>query len=264
MRRVVDQNIAQIATRFVDARRSASVLTDYPGITPVDLSDAYAIQDSAIALIAGEIVGWKVGRINPPIGDVDRLAGPIYTCVNAASTDAPAAMRVFAGGFAAAEAEYLLRIGTAPNPAQRHFSIDEAATLIDAVHVGIEIASSPFGGINDHGAGVTISDFGNNNGLVIGPAVHGWRTTDLLGWPVELMINGAVIGAGVASAMLDGPFGAARFLVELMAERGIALKPGQWISTGAVTGVHPVAVGDRVQARFDARLTVDCTVEAEG
>ena len=86
MRRVVDQNIAQIATRFVDARRSASVLTDYPGITPVDLSDAYAIQDSAIALIAGEIVGWKVGRINPPIGDVDRLAGPIYTCVNAAST----------------------------------------------------------------------------------------------------------------------------------------------------------------------------------
>ncbi len=264
MRRDVDQNIAQIATRFVDARRSASVLTDYPGIIPADLSDAYAVQDSAIALSAGEIVGWKVGRINPPIGDVDRLAGPIYTCVEATSSDAPAAMRVFAGGFAAAEAEYLLRIGTAPNPAQQHFSIDEAAALIDAVHIGIEIASSPFGGINDHGAGVTISDFGNNNGLVIGPAVHGWRTTDLLGWPVELMINGILIGAGMASTMLDGPFGAARFLFELMAERGIALKPGQWISTGAVTGVHPVAVGDRVQARFDARLTVECAIEAEG
>jgi 2-keto-4-pentenoate hydratase len=264
MRRDIDDNIAQIASRFVDARRSASVLTDYPGIIPTGLSDAYAVQDLAIALSAGEIVGWKVGRINPPIGDVDRLAGPIFTSVDAATSDGPAAMRVFAGGFAAAEAEYLLRIGTAPDPAQRSFSIAQATALIDAVHVGIEIASSPFGGINDHGAGVTISDFGNNNGLVIGPAIENWRTDDLLGWPVELMINGTLIGAGMASTMLDGPFGAARFLFELMAERGIALRPGQWISTGAVTGVHPVAVGDRVQARFDARLTVDCAIKAEG
>jgi 2-keto-4-pentenoate hydratase len=62
--------------------------------------------------------------------------------------------------------------------------------------------------------------------------------------------------------MLDGPFGAARFLFELMAARGIALDAGQWISTGAVTGVHPVRIGDRVVARFDDRLTVECSIEA--
>jgi 2-keto-4-pentenoate hydratase len=47
-----------------------------------------------------------------------------------------------------------------------------------------------------------------------------------------------------------------------MAARGIALEAGQWISTGAVTGVHPVRIGDRVEARFDDRLAVECTIKA--
>ena len=78
-------------------------------------------------------------------------------------------MPVFADGFAAGEAEFLLRIGAAPPAGKTAFTLDEAAELIDAVHVGIEIASSPLRGDQrarpDRG---TISDFGNNNGLVIG------------------------------------------------------------------------------------------------
>jgi 2-keto-4-pentenoate hydratase len=62
--------------------------------------------------------------------------------------------------------------------------------------------------------------------------------------------------------MLDGAIGAARFLFGALAMRGIAIEPGQWISSGAVTGVHPVGVGDRVEARFDDRFTVACGIEA--
>jgi len=51
--------------------------------------------------------------------------------------------------------------------------------------------------------------------------------------------------------MLDGPFGAARFLLENLAQRGIAPKPGWWISSGEITGVHEVASGDIVQASFE-------------
>ena len=46
--------------------------------------------------------------------------------------------------------------------------------------------------------------------------------------------------------MLDGPFGAACFLFNHLARRGIAVPPGTWISSGAVTGVHRVAIGDHV------------------
>ncbi|MEO5493607.1 MAG: fumarylacetoacetate hydrolase family protein [Sphingomonas sp.] len=255
-------NIVRIARSFVDARRAGHALLDYPGDMPAALDDAYAVQDAAIELTDAEVAGWKVGRINPPIEGTNRLAGPIFADQIVFARASPIAMPVFADGFAAAESEFLLRIGATPDRAKTSYTIDEARDVIDAVHIGIEIASSPFPGINENGPGVTISDFGNNNGLVVGEGVANWREIDLNDWLVHLSINGARVGAATTATMLDGPFGAARFLFEAMAARGIALKPGQWISTGAVTGVHPVKVGDRVEATFDGRLTIDCTIKA--
>ena len=259
----IDGNIAGIAEAFVTGRQTATAVADYPGTKPADLSEAYAVQDAAIALFGGKVVGWKVGRINPPIEGVNRLTGPIFAAqVFHYDGATPLPMPIFADGFGAGESELLIQVGTQPDPAKTSYTMEEAIALIGAVHVGIEIASSPFPGINENGPLVTISDFGNNNGLVVGPAIEGWRDIDLNAMPVELHVNGERIGAATAAAMLDGPIGAARFLFEHMAARGIVLKPGTWISSGAVTGVHPVAVGDEVEARFDDRFSIRCTITA--
>jgi len=257
-----NDNTTRIAKTFVEARREGGVVPEFPGDVPVTLDDVYAVQDAALLLADGVVAGWKVGRINPPLDGIDRLTGPIFADQIVQAGADPVAMPVFAQGFAAAEAEFLLRIGTAPDPAKRTYTTDEARAMIDAVHVGIEIASSPFPGINALGPTVTVSDFGNNNGLVVGADAEGWRDGDVNDWPVELWINDERIGAATSATMLDGPFGAARYLFEHMAARGIALSPGQWISTGAVTGVHPVAIGDRVETRFDGRFAVHCTIKA--
>lgn len=249
-----------IARAFVTARAAGNALPDYPGVKPASLDRAYAVQDEAIALADRPVAGWKVGRINPPVDGADRLTGPIFS--DQVSRDDDPAMPVFRDGFAAAEAEFLLRIGASPDPAKTHYTSDEAAALIDAVHVGIEIASSPFPGINENGPAVTVSDFGNNNGLVIGAGLPDWRALDLTAWPVELHVNGECIGAQTGAAVPGGPFAAAAFLFGHMAARGVALQPGQWISSGAVTGVHRVAVGDTVEAKFDGRLSVRCTIAA--
>ncbi|RHW16718.1 2-keto-4-pentenoate hydratase [Sphingomonas gilva] len=258
----MDQGQA-IAQAFVAARRAARGLSEYPGPIPATLDQAYAIQDRAIALAGDAVAGWKVGRINPPLDaelGSNRLAGPIFADQVTAADGGP--MPVFAEGFAAAEAEFLLRIGAAPDPAKLSYSHDEALALIDAVHVGLEIASSPFPGINDLGPLVTISDFGNNHGLVVGAEVPGWRDLGFVDWPVRLLIDGEEAGAANAATMLDGPVGAAAFLFGCLAARGIALRPGQWISSGAVTGVHPVRVGQAVTALFDDGMTVSCTIDA--
>lgn len=252
-----------IAKAFVAARRDARGLTEYPGTAPTTLVDAYAIQDRALALAGADVAGWKVGRINAPLDGqlgTNRLAGPIFANTVRPHLPDPA-MPIFGEGFGAAEAEFLLRIGTAPDPAKTSYTLEEAANLIDAVHVGLEIASSPFPGINAHGPLVTISDFGNNHGLVVGEAIADWRAAELLDWPVTLSIDGVEIGAATARAMLDGPVGAARFLFEALAVRGIALRPGQWISSGAVTGVHEVSPGAQVTATF-RDMRVSCTIEA--
>lgn len=258
-----DDNLKGIARAFVAARRAGEALAAYPGDRPAGLAAAYAVQDEAIALFAEPIGGWKVGRINPPIDGIDRLAGPIFARQIVVASDKPPAMPIFADGFGAAEAEFLLRIGTAPDPAKTNYTNEEAAALIDAVHVGIEVASSPYPGINADGAFVTISDFGNNNGLVVGPAITDWRDHDLNDWLIELDIDRRLIGSKTAASMLDGPFGAARFLFEHMAARGIALEAGQWISSGAVTGVHQVGVGASVECRFGDDYRVACTISAQ-
>jgi 2-keto-4-pentenoate hydratase len=171
-------------------------------------------------------------------------------------------MPVFDKGFAAAEAEFLLRIGQAPEPGKASFTLEEAASLIDVVHIGIEVASSPLRAINDLGPIAVASDFGNNNGLVIGAAVQDWHASGFEEWSVTTRIDGGEVGAGRASTFPDGAIGSARFLFELMAHRDIQLRPGQWISSGAVTGVHDAKPGHAVEARFGDGFSVCCRLTA--
>ena len=107
-----------------------------------------------------------------------------------------------------------------------------------------------------------VSDFGNNNGLVVGTEIPEWRTSDFEQWQVSCRIGGETAGTGQAAAFPDGAIGAARFLFELMARRGIALRAGQWISSGAVTGVHRAHPGQTVEARFGESLSVACELVA--
>lgn len=256
---------AEIARRFLGARRLAAPLPDYPGLPPVSLDEAYAIQDTALGQSAEVVGGWKVGRINPPLSDrygADRLAGPIFVSTISAAEPASTG-RIFTEGFGAAEAEFLFRIGNAPDPGKTSFTLEEAIAHIDAVHIGIEIASSPFPGINELGPAVTVSDFGNNNGLIIGTPVEDWRSGAFADIDVHVKINGAVAGTGRASGFTDGATGSVRFLLENVARRGMAIKPGDWISTGAVSGVHPVREGDRVEANFGPLGIVECTIVAQ-
>ena len=256
---------SRIAGRFLAARRAAAGLDDYPGDFPATLDEAYAIQDEAIARWGRPVIGWKVGRVPPPLIEcfgTDRLAGPIFRQERSAGNGAALEMPVFAEGFAAGEAEFLLRIRTAPPPGKHDFTLAEAADLIGAVHAGIEVASSPLGRINELGPIAVISDFGNNNGLVIGPEIAGWRTSGFEDWEVVATIDGAEVGRGRAAGFPDGAIGAARFLFELMARRGIALSAGQWISSGAVTGVHSAKPGQSVEARFRDDLRVICKLAA--
>ncbi|WP_206238766.1 2-keto-4-pentenoate hydratase [Novosphingobium terrae] len=257
--------IDKVASAFVQARRDATGLATYPGTKPQDMAEAYAIQNRALALEDRTVVGWKVGRVPPPHVErlgTDRLAGPIFadTVIWAAPGAAPE-MPVFAEGFAAVEAEFMAHVApgfTGAVPA------DDAGTLaiLDDLRIGIEIASSPYPGINEDGPTVTVSDFGNNHGLILGAVLEGWRTLDLRSLPLSTAINGEIVGEATAAAMLDGPLGAVRFLLANLIERGIDTSKGLWVSTGAVTGVHAIAVGQSATASFGPYGQVSCRIVA--
>lgn len=108
------QQTRAIAGAFVAARQEARALDGFPGVQPAVLADSYKIQDEAIALWPTEVVGWKIGRVQPHQVEAlgaERLAGPIFEenvwVANGAAVNFP----VFDKGFAAVEAEYVFRVG---------------------------------------------------------------------------------------------------------------------------------------------------------
>ena len=250
-----------IARALIDARARKTPLTAYPGAMPQTMAEAYAIQDSAIALDGRRVGGWKVGRIAPDLVTRyggNRLTGPIFADEIVSAAERPV-MPVYADGFAAAEAEVLLCFGEVGT---RHYDIDSVKGCIADVRTGIEIASSPFPEINRHGPAVTASDYGNNKGLILGPPIADWQSADLISMPVEMAIDGETVGTATMEAMLDGPFGSALFLIGILRARGIAIPPGTWVSAGAITGIHEIRPGQRAEAVFDGKIRVGCSIKS--
>lgn len=244
----------EIAAKFLAARRSGTALADYPGAMPATLAEAYAIQDAAIALRGEPVAGWKIGRIHSPLAEAlgtTRLIGPVAEsqCRRLDDTGTGTGYRI-AGGFGAIEAELMLRIGRDVAPEAQDWSPAEALALIDAAHIGFEIASSPFAGINTNGPLVTISDWGNNHGLLIGPAIADWQSRDLDGLACAMTLDGEPVGSGTPAAFPGGIAGSLLALLDNLAWRGITLRAGTWISTGAITGVHEASAGQIAVAEF--------------
>lgn len=249
-----------IARAFTDARRTGRAVPAYPGAQPDSMDAAYAVQDDAIALWPDRIAGWKLGRINAPWDarfGAGRLAGPIFAKnVWAAEDDRPTPFAVIEGGFAAVEAEYVLEL--ADTAAERgDWTAESAAELVGRVFTGVEIAGSPFPGINDHGPAVTASDFGNNAGLILGAEIADWRER-LSGLTCSVTIDGQVIGTGGAASIPNGPLDSLAFLLNLLHHRGRRLEAGQLISTGAATGVHQIFPGQSSVADFGPDGRIAC------
>lgn len=259
---------ASAAAEFVKARRAATALPGYPGPIPTRLADSYACQDAAIDLWGDRIVGWKVGLISPEIASdpgVGRLAGPIFAKQVQRAGTGVADFPVFVGGFAAVEAEFVLRLGVHAPAGKTDWTQDAARELVEAMHFGIETAGSPLATINDLGPTVVASDFGNNAGLILGGEIEGWRERSLASLVAETQIDGAVVGRGDGASVPGGPFEALRFLLELQARRGRPLKAGDLISTGAATGIHVIVERQTAQARFGRDGTIRCrAVKAVG
>lgn len=256
------------AARFVDARLRAGALSAFPGALPEGLEQAYAIQDVAIDLWPDKIGGWKVGFIAPEWqrqSGIERIVGPIFRDhIQRASAGKVAELAVFDGGFSAAEAELVFRIGRNADKERMRWNPEEAQELVDAMHIGVENAGSPLASVNELGPLVTISDFGNNAGLIVGPAIESWSTARLQTLAAKMIIDGVTVGCGTAADIQGGPLTALAFALELCARRGRPLLAGQWVSTGAVTGVHRIRPGQEICADFGALGRIQCrAVKAE-
>jgi 2-keto-4-pentenoate hydratase len=247
------------ARAFVSARESAVPLADFPGPLPRDMRYAYSVQEAAIRLKPDTVAGWKVGLVQPaeqPVLGTTRLAGPIFSST-VFRADAAVRLPAIPGGFAALEVELVAAVGRDAPPEKIDWTLEEAATMVGAWHIGIEFAASPLPTINDLGAAVVVCDFGNNSGLVVGAKVQLDDPSQLL---CRATIDGKQVGHANAGAIPGGPLESVRFLLGHLAARRRPLRAGDWVSTGAITGVHRIFPGQRGSAELIDRERIDVSI----
>ncbi len=258
-----------IARHFVEARRAGRSLAEFPGAIPADLVTAYQVQDMAIGRWDDAVVGWKVGYIaaerRDGSGD-ERLLGPVFSRKLWNATGSIVEIPVFsgAGGFAAVEAEYVLRLDADAPADKLDWTPDEAAALPARLFTGVEVASSPLATINVLGPRVVVSDFGNNNGLVLGTEIVDWARLDEARLLARTEIDGNVVGIGGASNLPGGLRAAYAFALARSARRGRPLRRGDLIATGNATGIHDIAVGQQAVIRFEGYGEISCRAVAAG
>ena len=259
--------LAAIAAGFVAARRQGSALDAFPGDIPGDLVTAYQVQDLAIARWPDTVVGWKVGYIaaerRDGSGD-ERLLGPIFSRQLWNATGSSTPIPVFVGGFAAVEAEYVLRLDADAPAGKLDWTPEEAAALPATLFTGVEVASSPLATINQLGPRVVVSDFGNNNGLVLGPQIPAWTTLDESSLLAQTWVGDLHVGSGGAGHLPGGLRAAFAFALSRSARRGRPLKAGDYIATGNATGIHDITAGQQARVEFAGHARLDCHPVAAG
>jgi len=255
-------NADDTASQFVNARLQARPLTAFPGILAPDLAAAYDCQLRAIARWPDRIAGWKVARIGATWHSryaEERLIGPVFARNVHPFTGIPVDCPVFDGGLAAVEAEIGIVVSADAAPGKTDWNAGSATELVGQVCIGVEIASSPLATLNDLGPGAVVSDFGNNWGVILGAPLNDWRSASAL--PVETYIDGALVGS--APVVPGGaPLEALAFAANKAALLGLPLRGGAYISTGMITGVHDIRVGQRARLVFADRGEILCRITA--
>ena len=233
--------------------REGRSLTRFPGVVPASMAEAYRIQELAMSRWQDSLAGWKIGYISADrrMADPDRLVGPIWRqqCHQSEEQRFPAEVGIFESGFAAVEAELVIRLGhDLPARNGGGWTAEEVAGLEQHLLVGIEVASSPILDINSLGPTVIAADFGNNNGLVLGSVVADWPA----GAPLQLAcyVDGQLVGEGSAEN-LPGGIHRSGDCPEHPRQPGETGASGHGLATGAITGIHPIRPGQhcRVEVR---------------
>jgi 2-keto-4-pentenoate hydratase len=152
----------------------------------------------------------------------------------------------------------VFRLGADAESDKTQWTAAEAARLVSGVHVGIEAAGSPLAAINELGPTVVVSDFGNNAGLLLGPAIPDWRTRAFESLSCETFIDDRCVGRGSAASLPGGPLAAVAFALGRCARRGLPMKAGYVISTGAATGIHDIHIGQSACVKFAGLAMLLC------
>ncbi len=260
----MDAKIERLAVALAEAWRNfTTIALPEAADAPASRAEAYAVQDRLNELLGERVVGWKVGAAIEAVQRLEGHDGPIPGRLFASRLfHAPAAVpgARFAGH--KVECEFGFRL-TCDLPVRRpRFTVETIAEAL-TFHPAIELAGSryvPGTGSRPPRTHDAIADNGGGGAFVFGPAVREWREIDFDRLPIEPRIDGGAPIRVYQGDLRRNPVTIAAELVNDLAARGVALRMGDYLSTGSLTLPTPIGRGQTFVARFGELAALKVTL----
>jgi len=246
--------IEDIVDRLVAARRpgAARVMTDTP--VPDGLDGAYRVQ-SGVAARLGPVGAFKCGRRAP-------TATPKFAPVFARDVHADgAALPPSMTEQRAVELEIAFRLTGAP-PAVGDADFDARLRAVVEMLPALEIVDTRLVDRTAADEAWQLADNQNNGAIVTGTRFPAVKDDGLDVRELRLEIGGREIHAGPAAVPGGDVFATFAAFTRAVGVHCGGLRPGQVCITGALSGPHPVRVGERVHGWIDGLGTV--SVHSDG
>jgi 2-keto-4-pentenoate hydratase len=254
------------AARLLSQRLSLTPIEPLPhGHQPMTEQDGYKVQHALNRLLVdagmGAVAGHKIGCTTPVM---QRFLGIHNPCTGEVfeRTVLHRAGRIPRSGFVklGIECEIAVRLGRDIFPQDAPFTRETVAGAVDAVMAAIEIVDDRYRDYRTLGVPTLIADDFFDSGCVLGDPVSDWRGLDLAGISGAMFINGAEVGRGTGSLVMDHPFEALAWLARSRSMRGRGLRQGTFILLGSVVETKWLSAGDEVRIEIEelgeARLSV--------
>lgn len=229
-----------------------------PFATPEGLSDADAActrarLNHAFAAKYGQPVGYKAGLTNPAVQQRFKATAPVWGALYAPMLlkDGAVVDAAF-GARPLFEADMLVRVSDVRINQAR--TPEDVLAAIDAVIPFIELpdlmVDAP---AKLNGAGLASVNVGARLG-VMGAPVPVQRTAAfsnaLRDGEIVISANGAELGRGRGSDVLEHPLNAVVWLTQALAAEGLSLKPGDVVSLGSFSKLMPPKAGQTVEVSY--------------
>jgi 2-keto-4-pentenoate hydratase len=238
-----------LATQLRAAHRARAAFAPVAvGGLPLELVDAYRVQDHVVHLLCAEhdarVAGYKIGLTSPAMQQMCGIAHPVHGRVLATRVHAtPASATLSAHVHLGIEFEIAARVG-------RDFTLDDgivptadaARDHVDAVAVALELVDDRHADYARLDAASLVADNAWNAGVVRGA----WQAVppDLGARRGALRIDGAHVEEGRVGGGADHPLASVAWLARELRRRGDSLRRGDIVMTGSIVRTRfPIAQG---------------------
>jgi 2-keto-4-pentenoate hydratase len=257
----------QAARWLADAHVRRDAFGPLPsGLAPAAAADAYAIQDSFVALRAAErggITGYKIALATAAMQAFVGVSTPQAGCV-LESTVRRSPARVRAADYVRLIVEFEIGVLLADDlpAADAPFTRERVAAAVGGVMPALELADdrgADYATLRQHPFDL-IADNTWNEGVVLGEA-RDWRGLDLAAVRGRAHVNGVQVGEGTGADALGHPFDAVAWIGGHLASLGRGLLRGDFVITGSLVTSKFAQPGDRIAFALEGLGAVELAVE---